>query len=85
MIQIKDLLAKLGDLLLSEEVKRSLVADSIFRNTNLKINKEEIEIKNGIIYLGIKPIYKNEVLFKKEKILSDLRESLGKKSPRNIL
>ncbi len=85
MIQLKELLIKINNILISEEVKKNLVVDSVFRNTGLKIKKEEIEIKNGIIYLNIKPIYKNEIFFKKEKILSYLKEGIGKRSPVDII
>ena len=37
--------------------------------------------KNNIIYLNIKPIYKNEIMLKQEQIFLKLKEILGKKTP----
>jgi hypothetical protein len=48
------------------------------------IKSEDIKIKNNIIYLNIKPIYKNEIFIKQEKIFLALKESLGKKAPEVI-
>ena len=51
----------------------------------LVIAGKDIKIKNSTVYLNIKPIYKNEILLKKDKIFLKLKESLGKKSPSNIV
>lgn len=85
MIEIKDLLARFKNTLFSEEVKRNLIMEVLKEETGLQINFENIKIKDNIVYLNIKPIYKNEILFKKEKIFEKLRERLGKKAPNNII
>lgn len=85
MIEIKDLLLKFQNLLVSEEVKKESIRDVISEFINLKIKFEDIKIKNGTVYLNIKPIYKNEIFLKKDKIFLRLKESLGKKSPHNIM
>ncbi|MES2416366.1 MAG: hypothetical protein V4504_01565 [Patescibacteria group bacterium] len=81
MIQIKDLLSKLRDSLFSEESKKDEIRRIISEEIKVDIKSSDIEIKNGIINLNIKPIYKNEIFLKKEIIFSKLQESLGKKSP----
>ena len=45
---------------------------------------EDLKIRNNVIYLNIKPIYKNEIFIKQEKIFLALKESLGKKTPQDI-
>jgi hypothetical protein len=84
MIEIKDLLARFNNILLSEEGNKEIIRKIISEIIDVKIKKEDIKIKNNVIYLNIKPIYKNEIFLKQEKILSRLGESLGKKSPQNI-
>lgn len=84
MIEIKDLLLKFGNLLLSEEAKKEAIKNVISGIVGVKIKNEDIKIKNGTVYLSIKPIYKNEIFLKQEKILALLQENLGKKSPKNI-
>jgi hypothetical protein len=84
MIEIKDLLARFNNLLLSEEIKKSSIRDVLQKTIGVDIKSEDIKIKNNIIYLNIKPIYKNEIFIKQEKIFLALKESLGKKAPEVI-
>jgi len=84
MIEIKDLLGKFSHLLASSEFAKESVRDIISKTINVEINSQDIEIKNGTIYLNIKPIYKNEILLKKERIHALLGEVLGKGAPRDL-
>lgn len=85
MIEIKDLLSRFSDILLGEEGKRETVRAVISEVIGVEIKSEGIKIKNGTVYLNIKPIYKSEILIKKEKILEKLKEALGPKSPTGLL
>ena len=85
MIEIKDLLLKFQNTLLGEEIKKETIRSVISGAINFQIKKEDIEIKKGVLYLNIKPIYKNEIFLKKDEIMSKLNESLGKKSPEKIV
>lgn len=87
MIEIKDLLAKFNNIILKGEGKTEIIRNIISETIGVQIKKEDIKIKNNVIYLNIKPIYKNEVLIKKEKIFEKLKETLdqsGQKTPENI-
>jgi hypothetical protein len=84
MIEIKDLLLRFNNLLLSEEVKKESIRDVIRDVIKIQINIEDIEVKNSIIYLNIKPIYKNEIFLKKEELFFKLKEILGKKTPQDF-
>lgn len=84
MIEIKDLLLRFQNILLSEEVKKNSIRDIIYQVTGIDIKSEDINIKNSTVYLNIKPIYKNEIFLKRDKIFAKLSESLGKKTPEDI-
>ena len=84
MIEIKDLLEKFSNLILKEEVKLEVTRNTISDIIGLEIKPKDIEIKKNIIYLNIKPIYKSEILLKKEKIFSELNKVLSKKIPTDI-
>lgn len=84
MIEIKDLLTRFSNLLLSGEANKKLIQEVIFEVTRVRIQTKDMEIKNGTLYLNTKPIYKNELFLKREEILFKLRESLGKRSPTEI-
>ncbi|KKP85981.1 hypothetical protein A3B84_02655 [Candidatus Nomurabacteria bacterium RIFCSPHIGHO2_02_FULL_35_13] len=85
MIEIKDLLFHLNSLLLSEEIKKNSIVDVLYKTIGIHIKPKDIKIKNNTVYLNIKPIYKNEILFKKDEILLKLKKNLGKKTPQNII
>lgn len=84
MIEIKDLLARFNNILLSEEGKKEVVRSIISEVIGVQIKSDDVKIKNGTIYLNIKPIYKNEIFLKQEQILLKLKESFGKKTPQDI-
>lgn len=84
MIEIKDLLFVLKNKFLSEELKKETIRSVISEIIKTEIILSSIEIKNNIIYLNIKSIYKNEIFIKKDLILEKLEKSLGKKAPKDI-
>lgn len=84
MIEIKDLLGRFSNFLLSEEGKKESIRKIISEIIKVKISSKDIKIKNNVIYLNIKPIYKSEILLKQNQIFFKLQESLGKKTPKNI-
>ena len=85
MIEIKDLLLKFDNILLKEEVKKSLIRETISKAINFEIKSEDIKIKRGTVYLNIKPIYKNEIFIKKEQILIELKNLLVEKAPEKFM
>ncbi|MEK7080830.1 MAG: hypothetical protein AAB902_00300 [Patescibacteria group bacterium] len=84
MIEIKDLLGRFNKILLSEEGKKESIRSIISEIIKVEINSKDIKIKNNIVYLNIKPIYKNEIFLKQDQIFLKLKESLSKKTPRAI-
>ena len=84
MIEIKDLLSRWSEVLLSEEGKKETVARVIGEAIGINLNTEDVKFQNGTLFLNIKPIYKNEIFLKQEKILSKIEEVFGKRSPKNI-
>jgi hypothetical protein len=84
MIEIKDLLFRVQNILFGEETKRQAVLDAIFLVTGIKISTKDIKIKNGAVFLNTKPIFKNEIFIKKEKILEELKKNIRENSPKEI-
>jgi len=71
--------------ILSEEVKKNSIIDVLHQVVGLQMKPGDIKIKNDVIYLNTKPIYKNEIFLNKNKIFSKLKEKLGKKTPLDIM
>jgi len=84
MIEIKDLLLKFNNLLISETLKIDAIRKVLLDIIKIEVEPKDIKIKNNIIYLSIKPIYKNEIFLKKDKIFLELKNILGKKTPQDI-
>jgi hypothetical protein len=85
MIEIKDLLARFNNILLSEEGKKEIIRKTISDIIKTEIESQDIKLKNNIIYLNIKPIYKNEIFVKQDQILLKLKELLDKKVPEKLM
>ena len=51
---------------------KSIVVDSIKNVLKVDIDKKNIEIKNGIIYLKVHPVIKNEIFINKNKIIKEI-------------
>ena len=84
MIELKDLLSRFQHLVNSGEIRKESIRSILSEVLNIQIESDKINIKNNIIYLDIEPIYKNEILIKKEKIFEKLSSVLGKKSPSDL-
>ncbi len=84
MIEIKDVLINFEHLLQKGEMRKSIIVDVFKQVLNIDLETKDIDIKNGVLYLNIKPIYKNEIFIKKDKINLALETALGKKSPQDI-
>lgn len=76
MIQVKNLLLNIKNILFSEENKKEVIQKIIFEKIKIEIEKNNIEIKNNTVYLNIKPLYKNEIFIQKEDMLSSINQEL---------
>jgi len=85
MIEVKELLNNFNNLLLSNELKKNSVALAISEVVKIKIKTDQIEVKNGKIYLHIKPIYKNEIFLKQNEIFLKLKKIQDKNTPKQII
>lgn len=84
MIEIKDLLLRWSTLIASKEENKDLLREIISETLGVAIDSNDIKIKNGTVYLNIKPIYRSEILLKKEEIFNKLKDALGDKAPKDI-
>lgn len=84
MIEIKDLLSKWSHLLISEDVKKKSLLRVLKEVLDLDIDSNDLSIKNDVVYLNIKPIYRSQILIKREEIFNKLKDALGDKAPSDI-
>lgn len=79
MIEIKELLLGFDKLLLKGEGKKVFVKEIIKEVLSVDVETKDIDFRNGVLYLNLKPIYKNEIFLKKDFILSKLKNYEGSK------
>ncbi|MBP9802726.1 MAG: hypothetical protein KBD14_00225 [Candidatus Pacebacteria bacterium] len=84
MIEIKDLLLRFNKLIDNEEIKISLIRESILEVLKIDIPKNKIFFKNGILKLDINSIYKNEIFLNWEKISKKIGEKSNVKNIRKV-
>jgi hypothetical protein len=85
MFEIKELLLPFEKILNSNELRLDQIRLILIKHLGVNIQREKIELKNNKIFLKLKPIFKNQILLKKDKIILDLEKELGKKYPKEIL
>ena len=84
MIEIKDLLGRWASLLTTGEASKTVLREILSDVLKTEIKSEDIKVKNGTLFLNIKPIYKSQVMIKREEIFMKLENALGKKAPIDI-
>lgn len=55
----------------SSSLKNTII-DSISKVLKTNINKKDVEVKNGIVYLKVNPVVRNEIFINKTKITEEL-------------
>lgn len=85
MFNIGDFLTKFKHLTPPDEVVREVFSKTIFKILNINIKKEDISLKNNILYIKTNSFVKNEIFLHKKNILKEAEKQLGKKTPKSIL
>ena len=78
MNPISELLEKFKKILQTDTQVKDLFVRVLKGELNYDADAKNITLKDGIIYMSDKPIVKNEVFMKKEKILMKLNQLLPK-------
>lgn len=80
MFSISTFLEKFKNITQPDETARRRLSEIIQKETGIKISIKNISIKNNIVHIKTKPLYKNEIYIKKGRILATTKESLVGKS-----
>lgn len=84
MHSIQDLLGRFKSILDTEDSKKENIIKIIEENTSIVVSAGDVDVKKGKLFLKVKPIYRNAILLKKDKILEDLKQSFGDKYIQDI-
>jgi len=72
MFNISIYLDKFKNIESKSSVLKNIIIDSVKNVLKADIDKKNIEIKNGIIYLKVNPVLKNEIFINKNSIIREL-------------
>lgn len=53
-------------------ILKNIIIDSVGKILRISINKKDVEIKNGVIYLKVNPVVRNEMFINKVDIIKEL-------------
>lgn len=84
MRSIQDLLERFKGILETESSKKENIIEIIREITGIILTSQEIDVKHGKLFLKTKPIFRNEILIKKERILKRLLEFFGERYIQDI-
>ena len=85
MFNIDDFLGRFKKIEPPDNTIRCYVSDVLFSVLNIKIKKQDIKIKNNIVYIKTNNIVKNEIFLNKQTILNKLNDKLNRNKINNIL
>ncbi|MEK9181982.1 MAG: hypothetical protein AAB781_00125 [Patescibacteria group bacterium] len=72
MFNISIYLDKFKNIESKNSVLKNIITDSVGNILKININKKDVEIKNGVIYLKVNPVVRNEVFINKVGIIKEL-------------
>lgn len=68
---------KFKQLIFQKTEIKEIIKKTISENIFFEITDDFFDYKNGIIYLKCSPVVRNEIIMRKEKILTSLKEQLN--------
>ncbi len=77
-MQISKLLENFKKITPPDYYIKNSVASVIKDVSGFNLNKKNISYRNGIVYIKTKQSYKSEIFINKQKIISILKEKIGK-------
>lgn len=73
-MRIKNLLQEHNQILIKNDLSILSIVDYIVKETNIPLKKQDFLIKNNILYIKTKPIYKEKIIMQKENLLVRLKD-----------
>lgn len=84
MRSIQDLLERFKGILDTESSRKENIIEIIKDSTGIILTSQEVDVKAGKLFLKTKPIFRSEILLKKEKVMKAFIEAFGERYIRDI-
>jgi len=75
MFNISDYLQKFKNIHVEKSQFKDFIVELVKRELKSEINRDNIDLRKGVIYLKISPIQKNELFMKKQQILNEFNKT----------
>ncbi|MEK7589931.1 MAG: hypothetical protein AAB475_01620 [Patescibacteria group bacterium] len=76
MFNIGNYLVKFKNITPPDKFVKEIFIDVVKETTNIKIEKDSINVRKGTIFLSVDPIVKNEIFLKKTEVMESLKKKL---------
>lgn len=73
-MQISLFLKKFQSLVHDRDLSKKMICEVLYQNLKKEFKEEEIKVYKGVLYINKDVFIKNALLFKKEKILNELKK-----------
>lgn len=73
-MQISLFLKKFQSLVHDRDLSKKMICEVLYQNLKKDFKDEEIKVHKGVLYINKDVFIKNSILFKKQKILSELNK-----------
>ncbi|MES2087941.1 MAG: hypothetical protein V4467_03020 [Patescibacteria group bacterium] len=77
MEKISFFLEKFKTLGLGDILTKRLFAEQVEKVLNIKLNKDDVSLRDGVIYVKAHPVLKSELYMKKQLVIDELSKVLG--------
>lgn len=84
MNPIQKLLLRWSDVVPQDILLQREAPGIIYKHTKVRVEKKDISISHGTLFVKCSSLGKAEIFIKKQKILDDLRGVFGSAAPRDI-
>lgn len=78
MFNIGNFLEKFKNITPPDKFVKDVLIGVVKDTVNIDIEKDNIDVRNGTIFITVDPIIKSEIFFKKSEIIKSLTEKLKK-------
>lgn len=76
MFNIGNFLEKFKNITPPDKFVKEVLIDVVKDIVDIEIEKDNIDVRNGTIFISVDPIIKNEIFLKKSEVMENLKEKL---------
>ena len=84
MKKIGSLLSYAHSLLKNAETIKKDLAMIVYSQSKIKVNSQQIKIKDSVVFLNLSPAEKSKIFIHKQRVMDEIKKNPGLKNIKNI-